>query len=217
LIVRSPPPFAARVRPTESGVTSQILLIRHAAHGHLGSILSGRLPGIPLSHEGRSQAERLGERLAGMQIDAVHASPVQRAQETAASIAAGRGLPVQVAPALEELDFGDWAGRSFVELAEDPRWDTWNSARESATAPGGESMAEAQARAWDHVARTARASPGRTVAMVTHCDIIRALVARVLGLSLGHIHRFDVDPASVTRLAVGQWGAKVLGLNESQS
>lgn len=205
------------VRATESGVTSQILLIRHAAHGHLGNILSGRLPGISLSEEGRSQADRLAARLGAVRIDAVHTSPVQRAQETAGSIAAGRGLPVQVAPALEELDFGDWAGRSFVELADDPRWDTWNSARESATAPGGESMAEAQARAWDHVEATALAAPESTVAMVTHCDIIRALVARVLGLPLGLIHRFDVDPASVTRLAVGQWGAKVLSLNENHS
>jgi probable phosphoglycerate mutase len=51
--------------------------------------------------------------------------------------------------------------------------------------------------------------------MVTHCDIIRAVVARVLGLSLDHFGRFDIDPASCTRLAVGDWGAKVLSLNET--
>lgn len=198
-------------------MTSHILLIRHAAHGHLGNILSGRLPGVPLSQEGRSQAQRLAARLAATQMDAVHTSPVQRAQETAAAIAARRGLAVEVAPALDELDFGDWAGRSFVELAGDPRWDSWNTARETATAPGGEGMTAAQSRAWTHVERTALASPDRTVAMVTHCDVIRAVVARVLGLSLGHIQRFDVDPASVTRLAVGSWGAKVLSLNESHS
>jgi broad specificity phosphatase PhoE len=51
--------------------------------------------------------------------------------------------------------------------------------------------------------------------MVTHCDIIRAVIAHVLGLSLDHILRFDIDPASISRLAVGDWGAKILSLNET--
>jgi probable phosphoglycerate mutase len=193
-----------------------ILLIRHAAHSHLGNVLSGRTPGIPLSIEGQSQAERLAQRLEPMPIDGLCASPVQRAQETARAIAAGReGLTIETAPALEELDFGDWAGRAFVELADDPRWSTWNSARQSAAAPNGESMAHAQGRAWRYVKRIAAASPDRTIAMISHCDIIRAVVAKALGLSLNHIHRFDIDPASVSRLAVGSWGAKVLSLNET--
>jgi probable phosphoglycerate mutase len=197
-------------------VTALILLIRHAAHSQLGDVLSGRSPGIALSREGRSQAERLAERLAGTALDALHASPVERAQQTALAIAARRrGLLVETVPALDELDFGDWAGRAFVELADDPRWSSWNAARAGATAPNGESMVEAQERAWAHVQRTAAAAPGRAVAMVSHCDIIRAVIARALGLSLDHIHRFDVDPASVSRLAVGPWGAKVLGLNET--
>jgi probable phosphoglycerate mutase len=192
------------------------LLIRHAAHSHLGNVLSGRTPGIPLSSEGQSQAEGLARRLQGMAIDAVYASPVQRAQETARAIAAHRAcLTVETAAALEELDFGDWAGRAFVELADDPRWSSWNSARESATAPNGESMAHAQGRAWRFIKRVSAASPDRTIAIVSHCDIIRAVIAKALGLSLNHIHRFDIDPASVSRLAVGAWGAKVLSLNET--
>lgn len=196
-------------------MTSQILLIRHAAHSDLGNVLSGRTPGIALSQEGRTQASTLARALEPMPIDAIHASPVQRAQETARAIAASRrGLTVETAPALEELDFGDWAGRAFVELAGDPRWDSWNDARASATAPNGESMVQAQVRAWRHIEQVAAALPERTVAMVTHCDIIRAVIAKALGLTLNHIHRFDVGPASVSRLAVGSWGAKVLSLNE---
>ena len=51
--------------------------------------------------------------------------------------------------------------------------------------------------------------------MVSHCDIIRAIVATALGLSLDHIHRFEIGPASVSRLVVGSWGARVLSLNEA--
>lgn len=192
------------------------MLVRHAAHSHLGSVLSGRTPGVALSSEGRSQAERLGRRWAGVSIDCLQSSPVQRARETALAIAAGReGLEIDRVAELDELDFGDWSGRSFVELADDPQWHDWNGARANATAPGGESMAKAQSRAWGHIEQVAVGRAGQTIVMVTHCDIIRAVVAHVLGLSLDHILRFDIDPASISRLAVGPWGAKVLTLNET--
>lgn len=192
------------------------MLVRHAAHSHLGSVLSGRTPGIALSSEGLSQADRLARRCAGITIDCLQTSPVQRARETALAIAAGReGLKVDAVPELDELDFSDWSGRSFVELADDPQWHDWNGARATATAPGGESMAQAQARAWAHIEKTAAARAGQTIVMVSHCDIIRAVVAHVLGLSLDHILRFDIEPASISRLAVGPWGAKVLTLNEA--
>ncbi|MET1756648.1 histidine phosphatase family protein [Novosphingobium sp. RD2P27] len=196
-------------------MTATITLIRHAAHSHLGHILSGRSPHVALSQEGRSQADLIASRLSGTAWDAIHSSPVQRALETAQAIASHcTGIEAQVAHQLDELDFGDWSGRAFAELDEDPRWATWNESRATAIAPNGESMAAAQERAWSHIERTALASPNATIAMVTHCDIIRAVVARVLGLSLDHYGRFDVDPASCTRLAVGDWGAKVLSLNE---
>jgi ribonuclease H / adenosylcobalamin/alpha-ribazole phosphatase len=192
-----------------------ILLIRHAAHGELGKVLSGRSQGGPLSAEGRAQAATLAARLARTPLDLLHTSPVARARETADAIAAMHpDARIETAPALNELDFGDWSGRAFEELAVEPAWQNWNNKRASATIPDGESMVEARDRAWDHVARTAASHPGQVVAMVTHCDIIRALIAHVLGLSLDHLLRFDVDPASVSRIAIGDWGAKVISLNE---
>lgn len=197
-------------------MTSQILLIRHAAHSHLGSILSGRTPGLGLSVAGRAQASRLACRCSALPLDRLETSPTQRAVETAGVIAAAHpGMSVQTVSELDELDFGEWCGRSFAELADDPRWRAWNNARETAEAPSGESMAKAQARAWAHIERTAATHPGRTIAMVTHCEIIRGTIARVLGLSLDHILRFEIDPASLSRIAVGSWGAKVVTMNET--
>lgn len=199
-------------------MTATILLIRHAAHSHLGRILSGRTSDVALSSQGAAQAAHLAQELANAPIDAIHTSPVQRAQETAQAVAQVRsGCEVQVIPALDEVDFGVWSGRTFDELKSDPRWTVWNQARAGAAAPDGESMAAAQARAWAHVEASALAAPGSTIAMVSHCDIIRAIVAHVLGLSLDRYDRFDVDPASCTRLAIGDWGAKVLTLNETFS
>ena len=50
--------------------------------------------------------------------------------------------------------------------------------------------------------------------MVTHSDMIKAAVCHVLGLDLGQMSRFDIDPASVTRVMMGDWGGKLLRLNE---
>lgn len=195
-------------------MSATVLLIRHAAHGHLDAVLSGRTPGIALSGEGRRQADRLARVLAAERVDRIHCSPVQRARETAAAIAFRQDLAVEEHAALDEIDFGAWTGISFADLARDPRWQRWNDKRATAAAPAGEAMAAAQFRAWAHVEATAGALPGATIAMVSHCDIIRAVVVHVLGLTLDAVHRFDVDVASVSRIVVGGWGTRLLALNE---
>ena len=195
-------------------MTAQILLVRHAAHTHLGHTLSGRAGNISLSSEGRDEACRLAERLGSEPIDAVQVSPVQRAQETAHELAAPRNLQTLTTEALHEVDFGDWTGRRFDELESDPAWRHWNAQRAEARAPGGESMAEVQQRVFDHICTVARHRAGQIIVMVTHCDVIRAAIAAILGLSLDRILRFDIDTASVSRILAGDWGGKVISLNE---
>ena len=126
----------------------------------------------------------------------------------------GRGLSVQVDNALDEIDFGDWTGKTFDTLAVDGQWAIWNSARGEALTPAGESMSAVQMRVVTFARNVALAHPGEAVALVSHCDVIRAALAGWLGLPLGNALNFDVDPASVSRVAVGDWGARVLSINE---
>ncbi|RSU48580.1 histidine phosphatase family protein [Sphingomonas sp. S-NIH.Pt15_0812] len=196
-------------------MTATLLLIRHAAHGHLDRCLSGRMPGVPLSEAGRDQALTLARRLAGERIDWIDASPLDRTRETAAAIAGPHGLTPEDAPDLVEIDMGDWTGRAFDTLTDDPDWTRWNQERGIARIPGGETMAEAQARIMAHLRRIARERTGTIGALVTHSDMIRGAVADILGLSLDHVLRFDIDPASVTRVVMGDWGARLLTLNET--
>ncbi|WP_375397994.1 histidine phosphatase family protein [uncultured Sphingomonas sp.] len=194
-------------------MTATIFLIRHAAHGHLGHTLSGRLPGIALSEAGLTQARTLSATLAPLRFAAIHTSPVQRAVETARAIAAGRGLSPVVVDALDEIDFGQWTGRGFAELDEEPGWSAWNQARGSARAADGETMADAQTRIVAHIEAAARLFPEQAIAIVSHCDLLRAAIAHYLSLPLDHMLRFDVDPASVSRLEVGDGGGRVLSIN----
>ena len=200
-------------------MATTFLLIRHAAHIHLDKLFSGRMPGVPLSETGRAQAARLGAALASEPIDRIVHSPLDRTSETAAAIAAARGsaVPVAAAAGLIEIDLGDWTGRSWQDFGDDPAWRDWNERRGSARIPGGETMREAQARIVGCLAALAREADARTVAVVSHSDMIRAAVAHVLELPLDRLLSFDVDVASVTRIVWGEWGARLLSLNERRA
>lgn len=193
-----------------------ILLLRHAAHVHLDRRLSGRLPGVGLSEEGQDQAARLAAFLAHEPITRVECSPLERTMETAAALAAACALPPpSPIEALIEIDMGDWTGSTFENLAGSPDWDAWNTRRGTARIPGGETMSAAQARIAGHMRATvAGARADEVIAMVTHSDMIRAAVAHVLGLPLDNLLRFDIGPASVTRIVMGAWGARLVSLNE---
>lgn len=191
-------------------MTATILLIRHAAHVDLDRRLSGRRPGVALSEAGREQAAALGRQLAGRGIERVQCSPLDRTRDTAAAIAEACRLPPPTpVEALIEIDMGDWTGRALDGFGDDPAWRAWNERRGTARIPGGESMAEAQARIVGHLA-TLRTG---TVAIVTHSDMIRGAVAHVLGLPLDRLLSFDIDPASVTTVVMGKWGSRLLSLN----
>lgn len=195
-------------------MTTTLLLIRHAAHAELGRVLSGRRRDLALSPKGIEQARIVADLLGVEPIAAVYASPRERAWYTARAIAEQHEQKVVTADWLDEIDFGDWSGRSFDELEGDPAWDLWNAARGSARPPGGESMGEAVERVVEGIGQILLDHPDRTIVAVTHCDIIRGIIAYYLGLSLDNLLRFDIDPASVSRLAIGPWGGRVMTVNE---
>ena len=196
-------------------MTTTFFLVRHAAHDNVGGFLAGRTPGIGLGEAGRAQAARLGERLRRERFDAIHASPQRRAAETAAAISvASRVNPVETAPELDEIDFGRWAGKPFDVLNEDPAWRRWNAMRSLARTPAGETMLDVEARAMRAIERLNGQYPDGAVVLVSHADVIRAVVSHILGLPVDAWSRFDVDPGSITTMIIGDWGARLLALNE---
>jgi len=195
-------------------VSATLFLVRHAAHVELGKVLSGRRSDVALSSDGLEQAAIVGDLLGTLPIAAVYSSPRERAWYTARDIAEPHELEVKVRDALDEIDFGQWTGRPFSDLEGDEDWQRWNEARSTARTPGGESMAEAVERAASALEVIASEHDGQTVAAVTHCDIIRGVLARYLGIPLDNLLRFDIDPASISSLELGRWGARVHSINE---
>jgi broad specificity phosphatase PhoE len=195
-------------------VTTTFFLVRHAAHDRVGTILCGRMPGVTLGDVGQSQARLLGERFANQTLASVQTSPLERARETAAAIATGRNLDVAVCDAIIEIDFGAWTGRPFEDLSSDSHWNAWNMARAVNRPPGGESMLQAQARIVEAMEGLRHAYDGQAVVLVSHSDVIKAALLYHLGLPIDAYGRFDIDPASVSTLAVGDWGSRLIRLNE---
>jgi broad specificity phosphatase PhoE len=196
-------------------VMTTFLLVRHCAVDALGRYLAGRAPGEGLNATGRAELRALADRVANLSLDAVFSSPLERARETAAAFAPCIDGDVEYADELLEVDFGEWTGKTFEALSEDPRWAAFNTHRSITRIPGGELMLETQARVVAFLQRVAERWPSGHIAIVSHGDVLRAAIAYYLGLSLDHLLRFELSPASMSVLEVGSSGARLLTLNVS--
>jgi len=196
-------------------VTATFHFVRHAMHGLVGRILVGRSNDVPLSPEGYNQTQHLAAWFRDKAVSRVYSSPRERARATAQAIATDLALEPEITPALDEIDVGAWSGQSFDALEHDPEWRRWCKARRSARAPAGESMIGVQLRAVSYLEQIRATRPTDAVILVSHLDVIRAALLHYLGLSLNHYDRLEIAPAGISTLVVGEWGAKLITLNES--
>jgi probable phosphoglycerate mutase len=182
--------------------TTTIILVRHAEHDGLGRMLVGRQAGISLNARGFAQAGRLADELAQRGIAHLISSPQLRARQTAGPIAAACALPLQIAADFDELDYGEWTGRPFAALSNNPQWRRWNEQRATSRPPRGESMVQLQARVLRGLAAAAAANCGRCIVVVSHAEPIRAALLYFRGLSLDQFSDVQIEPASATALCL---------------
>lgn len=205
-----------------------LLLIRHATNDF---VKAGRLPGqsanIHLNDEGRAQAESLGRHLKTHRLEAVYASHLERAIETAWRVAAPHGLSIVIRRDLADTDTGDLTGRITKDLADAPDtrdlWKVVQTRPSEACFPNGECLADMQQRVVAALREIAARHPDpepppeaaagtdasqqtRTpplVAVVMHADPIRAALAHFLGMPLDNFQRLGISPASVSAVMIG--------------
>ena len=107
----------ATAKKSPAPTFTTMLLVRHGQTPTTGKILPGRAKGLHLADEGRRQADIAAGRIAELKrVDAIYSSPLERAKETAAPIAAARSLKVSIDRGLFECDFGDWTGAELKKL-----------------------------------------------------------------------------------------------------
>jgi len=189
-------------------------LLRHGEHTLQGKIVAGRTPGIGLSDRGRAEAEAAAARLASADIAAIYASPLQRAQETAAIVAARLGLDPATHDDLNEVDFGDWTGSTFAAIRETEHYPAWANRRSLAVIPGGETMRNVQRRITETMLELHTIHPDASLVLVSHGDTIRSGLAFALGMPLDYLTRIEIATGSISTIRIDATGIRVTGLND---
>jgi broad specificity phosphatase PhoE len=157
-----------------------IYLVRHGATEWNRTKRAQGQADVPLHEDGRLQALHAAEAFSTLALEAVYASDLARAADTARAIAAPHDLEVQIDPRFSEIDQGDWTGLSTDEIRK--RWpDLWGPARHYSARPGGESPSQVRERALAGLADVTAAHPDGNVVVVSHGGTIRWLGAEALG------------------------------------
>lgn len=192
---------------------SRLVLIRHAEpdnsmHGRS----YGRLD-VPLSTAGRAQAAAIAETLRDARLDAVFASPLRRAIDTAAPLAEARGLEVVTHEGLRELDFGALEGLTFDDIAlECPElYETWMRDPTQTRFPDGESFDDLRERALAAAAEIR--SEHERAAIVAHGGVTRAILADALQMPARAIFRLDQPYGAISVVEWTDGTAAVRGVN----
>jgi len=192
---------------------TEILLIRHGeTDWNVAKRLQGHID-IGLNAAGRRQAAALGVALAGEPLDAVFASDLQRARDTAQALATPQGLPVQMDAALRERCYGGFEGLRHEEIAQRyPRdYAAWKAREPDVRYPEGERVAETMrefsARVVAAITGLVTSGTDRKIAIVTHGGVLECIYRWSRHSGFGHARDFDIFNASINRL---QWDGQHL-------
>ncbi len=193
-----------------------LVLLRHAPTAETGTRLTGRAPGVALSPTGREQAEELGRRLSHLPVTALYTSPVQRCRETARLAGTSWNLTPVPYRSFTEVDYGTWTGRSLSSLRRTKLWRMLFVAPSRVSFPGGETLGDVQARAVAACEALAERHGKHTVAVVSHGDVIKAVLAHYLGVHLDLFQRLVVAPASASLIHLPDGGfPQVIFVNDT--
>jgi probable phosphomutase (TIGR03848 family) len=185
-----------------------VVLLRHGrSTSNTAGVLAGRSEGVDLDDKGREQAAGLIDRIGELRIRAVVCSPMLRCRRTVEPLAEALCLELLIDDRLSEVDYGEWTGRKIGELAKEPLWKVVQAHPSAAVFPGGEGLAQVQARAVtavrEHDKRLALEYGGEHGGdalwlACTHGDVIKSVIADAYGMHLDGFQRITADPASVS-------------------
>ncbi len=192
---------------------SRILFIRHAETDMAGTFCGHSDP--PLNQRGRTQLAGLLHALTAEPVDAVYASDLLRARQTAEVIAHSRGVNYHLRPALREVYFGTWEGLTWeqIEHADSVYAQRWIDDYPDLPAPGGEHFHDFERRVLEEVQRLGGEAKDRCIAVVTHAGVVRTVLHRLCGSSLSQAWEQTMSYCAVVSYRVP--AAAILDLSET--
>ncbi|NJM05547.1 MSMEG_4193 family putative phosphomutase [Candidatus Gracilibacteria bacterium] len=194
-----------------------VLFIRHGTNDWVHGRLAGWTPGVHLNEEGRKQAEALSQRLGDLPIAAMYSSPLERTVETAQAVATPRSLHLRLIEGLGEVRYGEWQGAELKELYKHDLWPGVQHYPSGTRFPNGETLGEVQARAVATIDSLRAQHPQEIIALVSHADLIRLVVAYYIGMHIDLFQRLVINPCSVTAISFERMGPRMLAYNDTGS
>lgn len=196
---------------------TRIIAIRHGeTDWNVATRIQGQLD-IGLNAKGRWQAARVAASLADEALDAVYASDLARAHETAQAVAAAAGLELRTDRVLRERAFGVFEGMTFNQIEQrfPDQALRWRQRDPTFGPAGGETLADFFARAVAGVVAVAARHRGQHIAVVTHGGVLDALYRAASRLPLEAPRNWQIPNASINRLIGGDAGLMLVGWNDS--
>lgn len=195
------------------GPVTRVIAVRHGETAwNVDARIQGHLD-IPLNDTGRWQARRLAEALAEEALDAVYASDLQRAWETARHVAEAAAAPLRADPGLRERGFGRFEGHTFREI--EARWPDqalrWRKRDADFGPPGGETLRGFYERVVCTAERLAAAHRGQTIALVAHGGVLDCLYRAASRVDLQAPRTWELGNASINRLLHTDEGFTLVG------
>jgi len=170
---------------------------------------------MELSPVGRHQALMLGQYAKRFAFDALYSSPMKRALATADPVAREQGLEIRPVDDLREIDFGEWTGKTWMQVAEEYRINVfnWLDELEAGRVQGAEAGSDFRARVGAATDRIVAAHAGQKVGVVCHGGVVRAMLAHLLDMPLTLWGRLDIEYASLSRVELCERKREVTLLN----
>ena len=191
-------PFHVAEKLKAGGGTSGVALFMR--HGETPWNRAGRVMGrkpIELDEDGRAQVAAAIPFARQIAPELIVTSPLIRARQSAEIIAAGLGgIAIIEEAQLSEVQYGRWEGMVYDDLLEDPHYVRYKEDPLATPTPGGETIEQVQSRGVDAVRRAIAANAGRRILFVSHGDIIRTILCKLMGLELNHFRRIRIDNAT---------------------
>ncbi|OBF83469.1 phosphoglycerate mutase [Mycobacterium sp. 852002-51163_SCH5372311] len=198
-----------------------VILLRHGrSTSNTAGVLAGRSEGVDLDEKGREQAAGLIDRIGDLPVRALVCSPMLRCRSTIEPLAAALFLEPLIDERLAEVDYGEWTGRKMSDLVSEPLWRVVQAHPSAAVFPGGEGLAQVQARAVaavrEHDRRLASEYGADALWVAcSHGDVIKAVIADAYGMHLDSFQRVNADPASISVIHYTQLRPFVLHVNHT--
>ena len=191
---------------------TELVLVRHGETDMNRELRFQGQVNVSLNATGHEQARRLAARLAGEKADAVYASDLLRAMQTAAPIADEMALAPVTDSGLREQAFGLVDGMRVDDIQrEHPQaWQEWLRFDEDFAMPQGESTREFHARVMASVQRVVLAHPGQTVLVVTHGGVLDMIYRTARSLALSGPRQSEIPNAGVNRVRVAAGAIEIV-------